>query len=679
MDSRDRQYIGTLAKDEYTDRSNVFVNRMSAIQYKIKSLMLPIESDIELMGYISSFEEADITDDEYLNVEQRTENFIKAVNDKLFIYCSKPALSGEYPKAQKIYLVDRPRSYDNNTRFYSVPVFAPAYDDVIKAWEEDRRWKLYRDFNSFDEFKGMVKAQKPVGSIYGYSPEVFSPSFVIWKDDDGKLWAIGKIMESRLNTLGGMVLSSEELFSSINISDYAQFVVYRLDINPTIMFIPEEIYRKIEEEILKASVNKGTMIQEQHETLPLQEEMLEDFAEEEEHSEKIEIFTKNEDVVEIHEPVKGELDEIDTSIKNDELIIKAMDYHSQRRNLYYSYEDFINVHTAIKCSNLIILSGLSGTGKSAMVDVYARALGINPTISPEENRLLFIPVRPSWNDDADLLGYVDLVHMVYRASDTGFVDFLIRAQNDKNRMFIVCFDEMNLARVEHYFSQFLSILEKPEPSQRELQLYDDQYSGRLYNSAAYPSRIQIGNNVRFIGTVNVDESTYHFSDKVLDRANVIQLEVLNYAEKWIKKNYGTLGTINWSYEDYNKIIVKTFDSNMSEIQSLLWELHLLLQSASAKYGIGPRIVKCIIMYIQNLPSPSIGHFDQRLGLDYQIAQRVLTKVRGPENQLGDILNEDSEINFSKIFDKYKKLSDFTKCRSIVSQKKKELETYGYCI
>ena len=109
---------------------------------------------------------------------------------------------------------------------------------------------------------------------------------------------------------------------------------------------------------------------------------------------------------------------------------------------------------------------------------------------------MFIPVRPSWNDDSDLLGYVDLVHMVYRASDSGFVDFLVRAQKEENKdkIFMVCFDEMNLARVEHYFSQFLSLLERPT-NQRELQLYDKQYSGRLYNSAEYPYRIKIGDKM----------------------------------------------------------------------------------------------------------------------------------------------------------------------------------------
>ena len=358
-----------------------------------------------------------------------------------------------------------------------------------------------------------------------------------------------------------------------------------------------------------------------------------------------------------------------------------MDYHSQKRKdpLFYNMKDFVNIHTALKCNSLVILSGLSGTGKSAIVDSYAKALGINTNANnPDENRLLFIPVRPSWNDDSDLLGYVDLVHMVYRASDSGLVDFLVRAQNDEHKIYIVCFDEMNLARVEHYFSKFLSLLEQPVKNP-ELQLYDKQYSGRLYNSADYPYKITIGENVKFVGTINVDESTYHFSDKVLDRANVIQLDVLNYAKEWEKKKYGSLVNVNWSMDDYNSIIVTSSEQDMIRVHQLLWDIHTLLHSVSSKYGVGPRIVKNIDMYLWNLPKSNIGEFTFAIGIDLQIAQRVLTKVRGPENQLGEILNDKSSKNIYQIFDEYQDLSEFKLCREIVVQKQRELESYGYCI
>ncbi|WP_075721480.1 McrB family protein [Roseburia sp. 499] len=676
MNSNDRQLLGVLTENlEANGKQNVFINRGSSIQYMVKPIMLPVESTNYYTGYISSFEaDCDIEDDEYLPEDSRIDNFLESVRDKLFVFSYRATSEGEFNKLSKVSLVPKPNAFDNNTLFYAIPVFAAANDALINAWEDEHRWKLYRDYNNLGEFTEIIKSKKSVGSLYGYSADEFNPSFVVWRSSDGKLYAIGNIVSSHTNTLGGLILEGNDIFK-IDISDYIKFIVYNIDVNPTLSFIPDSIYKKIEDEILKAAMS---IEKKENDNLDIEENVIEQDNIHDSNTDRKEI---NQSIVEINKPSSEELLEIDSSIKNDELIIQSMDYHSQKRNLFYSIRDFVNVHTAIKCSNLVILSGLSGTGKSALVDIYARAIGINySAANPDENRLLFIPVRPSWNDDADLLGYVDLVHMVYRASDTGFVDFLVKAQKEenKNKMFIVCFDEMNLARVEHYFSQFLSILERPV-NQRELQLYDDQYTGRLYNSADYPSRIKIGDNIRFIGTVNIDESTYHFSDKVLDRANVIQLDVLNYANQWVRKQYGTLANINWSYEDYNNLIVKVADSNMSDIHELIWDIHQLMQSASTKYGVGPRIVKAIETYIINLPKSSIGEFNSRIGLDYQIMQRVLTKVRGPESQLGNILKESGENNFYKIFDKYKKLSDFSKCRSVVEQKQKELETYGYCV
>ena len=123
------------------------------------------------------------------------------------------------------------------------------------------------------------------------------------------------------------------------------------------------------------------------------------------------------------EVVKDSAIEISLEHKNDEMIISFMDYYSRESNLYYDIKDFVNFHTAMKCSNLVILSGLSGTGKSQLVEIYAKALGIDND-DLENEQLLFVPVRPSWNDDSDLLGYVDLIQMTYRPSDTGFIDLL---------------------------------------------------------------------------------------------------------------------------------------------------------------------------------------------------------------------------------------------------------------
>ena len=665
MDIQDRQYIGILASvDESYGRDNVFINKGSYIQYRVKSLLLPQESPNFLSGFISSFEDdSEINDDEYSSEEERINNFEETVKDKLFVYSYRVNEEGHANLGnRKTSLVKRPEKITRDTYFYAVPVFCSKNNDTSREWELERKWSLFREYENKEEFIEFLKNKKPVGSTYGYYPDAFTPSFVIWLDDDGTMYAIGHVIDNRHNTQGGLIIECDKI-AIVNIDEFDEFWVYQASLNPTLMFIPEEIYAKVEDKLLKTSSVEKI-------------------------GERVEIDLQNnsnkmrENVSANAESTKWEeeLIEIDVSEKTDDLIIKSMDYHSQKRNLFYNVKDFVNIHTALKCSSLVILSGLSGTGKSAIVDIYARALGINNTGNPDENRLLFIPVRPSWNDDSDLLGYVDLVHMVYRASDSGFVDFLVRAQKEenKNKLFIVCFDEMKLARVEHYFSQFLSLLERPA-NQRELQLYDKQYSGRLYNSTEYPNRIKIGDNVKFIGTVNIDESTYHFSDKVLDRANVIQLDVLNYANMWTKTKYASLGNINWTIDDYNSITVTNSDEDMQLVHQLLWDIHTLLHSANSKYGVGPRIVKSIEMYLWNLPKSGIGEFSYSDGIDLQIAQRVLTKVRGPENQLGEILDEKSENNIYLIFDKYHDLSKFSICRDIVQQKQKELESYGDCI
>lgn len=199
----------------------------------------------------------------------------------------------------------------------------------------------------------------------------------------------------------------------------------------------------------------------------------------------------------------------------EKAFLKRLERAARNKGLLYSTRDLINFHVALKVSCLVILAGMSGTGKSGLVRLYADAMGL-----PKEQAVM-IPVRPSWMDDSDLLGYLDMKNMIYRPADTGLAELLVDAARHPEKMYIVCFDEMNLARAEHYFAQFISVLEQEE--HRVIRLYNPSLMPRIYNSASYPAEIPVGRNVIFTGTVNVDESTYHFSDKILDRANVITL------------------------------------------------------------------------------------------------------------------------------------------------------------
>ena len=617
MKARDRQYIGILATENDTEKDPVFINGPQMIQYQVKSLTLPEQDITSATGYMSSFDsDTDIYDDQYAESEDRINAFRDAVEEKVFIYTYIITDEGK-GKLQnfKASLVPRPSGFSEEDHFYPLPVFGKKTDET-EDWEYRHNFRLFRNCKSLEEFKKLILEKKSVGATYGYDPDAFTPSFVIWYEDN-KFYAIGHVTSNYEASTGGIIVECDNLVS-FEIKEYLNKVVYQESVNPTVMFIADSVYELIEGKIIESDQSVDGVRTTTKDDLKTDEnkEYVQNSISEEKSS-----------VRQVDETPK--VDE-----KTDESIIQMMDYHSIKSGLYYDIKDFVNFHTSIKSGNLVILSGLSGTGKSRIVDMYANAIGIKTT--EIDNRLLFIPVRPSWNDDSDLLGYVDLVHMVYRPADSGFVDFLVKAQRDenKNNIYLVCFDEMNLARVEHYFSQFLSLLERPV-QQRNLQLYDEQYSGKLYNSKDYPSSITIGENVKFIGTVNVDESTYHFSDKVLDRANVIELNVLNFSADWendAKKYSKTISTPIWNMEDYKKICKAP--KIIPRVHELLWDMHNVLHTASSKFGVGPRVVKSIDLYSANIPEEFYDKLSIADGIDLQVAQRIMTKVRGSENELG---------------------------------------------
>lgn len=678
MKEYERQYIGVLVSKNDLDHGDpIFINSQNSIQYIVKSLTLP-EQDLKMAsGFISSLsEDTDFEDNLYSSEEDRVKSFEEYTKEKVFIYQYDGWYDSEDDEIGKLRnyktnLVARPSAFTDDDRFYQIPVFQRDTED-IQLWERNNKFDLKWDNQSIDILKKRIKNKDALGVVYGYDPDQLMPSFVVWKDDESFI-AVGHIVKNYQVSVGSTVFECDYI-CEVDITEYMDKVVYSPSTNPSLMFMAKDAYSAIETMILAKNDEMTYLAKED-------EENIQSYA-----NKNVEANEADELVVSAHtaslaQTLKDKTKMSDPELlenpsKTDGSIISMMKYYSYKKGLHYDVKDFINFHTSVKCGNLVILSGLSGTGKSSIVDVYAEALGIQSTGA--NKRLLFIPVRPSWNDDSDLLGYVDLVHMVYRASDSGFVDFLVRAQKEenKNNIYIVCFDEMNLSRVEHYFSQFLSLLER-DPSKRVLQLYDEQYSGKLYNSKEYPSSITIGENIKFVGTVNIDESTYHFSDKVLDRANVIELNVLNYAKDWDTKTFKTANKQIWTMSDYEKIS-KSFTVNQ-RVHEMLWDIHEMLHAASTKFGVGPRIVKSIDLYLSNLPEDYNEVLSLAEGIDIQVAQRVLTKVRGSENELGDILSQNGSQSFEQIFDKYSDLSSFVKCREVLKQKQKELKAYGYCI
>jgi len=381
----------------------------------------------------------------------------------------------------------------------------------------------------------------------------------------------------------------------------------------------------------------------------------------------------------------------------EQTFINDLNHVALSNQLVYDMEDLVNFHIAIKTGALVVLAGMSGVGKSQLVINYARALGLSGVdeVGEERKQFLFIPVRPSWNDDADLIGFYDAIHKIYRPAETGLVDLLIEAakEDNKDKLYLICFDEMNLARVEHYFSQFLSILELSDD--RYLTLYSEKLAPEVYNRHEYSPRVPIGNNVFFVGTVNIDESSFQFSDKVLDRANVINLKIFESLRAWkMKFEEKTVGKTSEEGAQLSPVPGNVFSSwcnnSVTEIGltdseiDFLDELNSALRKIDKDRVVGYRIIRQIGSYLKNIPSSAEGKglLDRGKAFDLQLVQRIMTKFKGSESDLEPFLGKYSEreqaaSQILKLFDKYSEVSTFSYSRDVCHKKAKELIDHGY--
>ncbi len=174
--------------------------------------------------------------------------------------------------------------------------------------------------------------------------------------------------------------------------------------------------------------------------------------------------------------------------------------------------------------HLVILSGLSGTGKTQLALKYARAVhGIEEVGTPDPF-LLICPVRPEWTDPTGLTGYYDVLSNRYMVPP--FLEAVLLATAHRDSPVFVVLDEMNLARVEYYFSDVLSCIETREL----LQLHSNSVPLEGSTGTSIPAEVPLPPNLYLIGTINVDETTNPISDKVLDRAVIIDISAVQIRE-----------------------------------------------------------------------------------------------------------------------------------------------------
>ncbi len=312
-------------------------------------------------------------------------------------------------------------------------------------------------------------------------------------------------------------------------------------------------------------------------------------------------------------------------------------YYYFKKDYSFSEEIITRYFLSLKTKPFIILTGISGTGKTKIAQIFA-----NYMCQDDKSQIAFVPVRPDWMDNRGLLGYFNPLNECYHATPT--LHLLLAAKQNPNKPYFLILDEMNLAKVEYYFSDFLSILETRTASDSDgesLLLHDlEEVAAYGNDSLKIPGKLKIPSNIYITGTVNVDETTYMFSPKVLDRANVIEFNQIyldGFSEKEennfqlknadVRASLLTDGVTSCSIEDYKKA---------GKIVNVLPELIQRLEKYHLHFGY--RVANEISRFMW-LAQEMVHDFQADTALDIQLLQKVLPKFHGTRAKLDKPLQE----------------------------------------
>jgi uncharacterized coiled-coil DUF342 family protein len=300
-------------------------------------------------------------------------------------------------------------------------------------------------------------------------------------------------------------------------------------------------------------------------------------------------------------------------------------------------------HTSLKVSDtspLVVLAGISGTGKSELPRHYADGMGIH---------FLLVSVQPRWDSPQDLFGFYNYLEKRYKATELAraLVQFELFNQDNwevpeganiddrSDRMLLVMLDEMNLARTEYYFSEFLSKLETrrmvneangQDRARAEIELD----MGSLLNGRK-SLRLYPGRNVLFTGTMNEDESTQALSDKVIDRASVLRFWRPKKTNPDIVQTQQRAPSNGLTFENWKRWLRPITDLGpyTADVDSWIDQLNDALTWIGRPFAF--RVDRAIRSYIANYPR-WVPNWHKHAMAD-QIEQRIFPKLRGIEPDL----------------------------------------------
>ena len=321
--------------------------------------------------------------------------------------------------------------------------------------------------------------------------------------------------------------------------------------------------------------------------------------------------------------------------------------------------------TAIKSKPFLLLAGISGTGKSRIVRELARACwdeGSGEYKAQKPKNFQMVQVKPNWHDSSDLIGYVSRVSGKAEFVAGEFLKFVARAWEDTETPYFLCLDEMNLAPVEQYFAEYLSVIESRKSHEDGtvttdpiVEKADEEWYFNLTASLTSNEDIRkqfnkegicIPQNLIVVGTVNMDETTFSFSRKVLDRAMTIEMNEVDLHGGLTERNerIGKLGTAELVGSAVEGVDVYNDYTNVCDIAlDYLQKVNDVLEGTPFKVAYRTRN-EFLLYVVNNLPyckdengkDLEQGYVVAR-ALDEITSMKVLSRIEGDDTKTSDKL------------------------------------------
>ena len=301
-------------------------------------------------------------------------------------------------------------------------------------------------------------------------------------------------------------------------------------------------------------------------------------------------------------------------------------------NLFYTPETLQLFVGGLAMSRLILLQGISGTGKTKLAQAFASIVGDNSNGGQSDiySCSCIIPVQAGWRDNQDLLGYYNAFEKKFYEKPFSKGLYTASTPQFKNRLFFLILDEMNLSHPEQYFADFISAMEQANSS-----IFDplavellSGMSKEIMESKRWPKHLQyekiiVPPNVWFIGTANHDETTMEFADKTYDRAHVMVMERNTQKTHYQKV---TKGAAHWSAEDLRSAFAEAQESAAGERQAA-WvteKMHALKDVLKSEFDVsfGNRLERQIRDFV---PVVCAAGGTKELALDHLLATKIVRK------------------------------------------------------